>query len=166
VSPLALSLNQWADIAQMIAGAGVALVVVQIGLGLRNSRIELVTGLTALIGEVDRVFIESPHMWKYFNDCEPAPRKGDPEGDKVHAIAMTMANVLDHIVAHRRRLRGETRESWMRYVAEVYEKSPAFRDLLAEHETWWPGLQTQIRDAAIVPCTSKATGARPAASSP
>ena len=164
--PIALSLNQWADIAQMIAGAGVALVVVQVGLGLRNSRIELVTGLTTLIADVDQVFIESPHMWKYFNDCEQAPPKGDTEGDKVRAIAMTMANVLDHIVEHQRRLRGETRESWMRYVAEVYEKSPAFRELLTEHKSWWPGLQHQIRNAAVVPCTPKVTAARPAASSP
>lgn len=160
-----LSLAQWGDIAQMVAGAGVALVVVQIGLGLRNSRVELVTGLTTLIAEVDRVFIDSPHMWKYFNDCEPAPAKGDTNGDKVRAIAMTMANVLDHIVEHKKRLKPETRKSWMRYVAEVYERSPAFRELLTEHESWWPGLQDHIRNAAVVPCVPKAAGAQSAASS-
>jgi hypothetical protein len=163
--PFALSLGQLANVAQVAAGLSAGLVIAQIFQGRSNSRVAVVTGLTTLITEVDQTFIDHPELWKYFNDSEPVPPKGDEEGDRVRAIAMTMANVLDHIVEHRRKVKQETRDSWLRYVFEVYEKSPAFREVLAEHGTWWPGLQGEIDQAAIKPRASKAAAARPAGGS-
>jgi hypothetical protein len=145
VPPFALSLNQLADAAQIAAGLGVVLVVIQVWQGVGNSRVGVVTGLTTLISDIDRVFLDLPELWKYFNDSEPTPPKGDEEGERVRVMAVTMANVLDHIVEHRRKLKRETRASWLRYVDEVYAKSPAFREVLTEHHSWWPGLQRQVR---------------------
>jgi hypothetical protein len=167
VLPLAFSLGQLADLAQVAAGLGVGLAIAQIFQGASNSRVAVVTGLTTLITEVDQVFIDRPGLWKYFNDCEPTPEPGDEDGERARAVAITMANVLDHIVEHRRKIKRETRKSWLRYIAEVYEKSPVFREVLADHSTWWPGLQGQIRKAAVTPCTPTGTPAeRPAAASP
>ncbi len=165
--PLALSLDQVANLAQVAAGLGVFLVVIQVWQGVSNSRVGVITGLTTLITEVDQVFIGHPEIWKYFNDCEPTPPKGEKEGERVRAVAMTMANVLDHIVEHRRKMKRETWESWLRYIAEVYEKSPVFREVLTEHDSWWPGLQRQVRKAAVTPCApAKTTDAPPAVASP
>lgn len=153
---LAISLEQLADLAQVVAACATVLALLgllfvwkQVKLQQDNTRVEVVTGLTTLITDVDQVFINRPELWKYFNDGVPAPAKGDKEGDRVRAIAMTMANVLDHIVEHRQQVTCETKESWLRYVAEVHEKSPAFREVLEVHKTWWPGLQRQIRESAI-----------------
>lgn len=164
--PLALSLGELADAAQVAAGLSAGLIIAQIFQGRSNSRAGVVTGLTTLITDVDQAFVDRPELWKYFNDCEAVPSKGNEEGDRARAVAMTMANVLDHIVEHRRKVKRETRESWLRYVAEVYEKSPVFREVLTEHSSWWPGLQRQIGKAAIRPCAPKETAARPDAASP
>lgn len=152
---LAISLEQLAELAQVVAACATVLALLglvfvwkQVKLQQDNSRVEVVTGLTTLITDVDRVFIDHPALWKYFNDDVPVPERGDEEGDRVRVIAVTMANVLDHIVEHRQQVTCETKESWLRYVTEVHEKSPAFREVLEVHRTWWPGLQRQIREGA------------------
>jgi len=147
-----LSLAETAEIAQVVAGSasilalgGLFFVWKQVRLQQDNSRVEVITGLTTLITEVDRVFIEHPETWKYFNNGAQPPPKSETEGERVRAIAMTMANVLDHIVEHVERLKSETQESWQRYIAEAYETSPVFQEVLTEHDSWWPGLQRQVR---------------------
>src|SRR5215211_6744392 len=165
-----LSLADAAEVSQVVAGFASAIALLglffvwkQVRLQQDNSRVELITGLTTLIIEIDRVFIDHPEMWKYFNDCEPTPPKGETKGDRVRVVAMTMANVLDHIVEHRRKMKCETRDSWLRYIAEAYEKSPVLQEVLAEHDTWWPALQRQIREGAVKPFTpTRVAGARPA----
>jgi hypothetical protein len=149
---LGLSLEDAAAIGQVVAGCasvlalcGLVFVWKQVKLQYENSQVEVITGMTTLITQVDQVFVEHPQLWKYFNDRESPPSKGTTEGDKVRAIAMTMANVLDHVVEHLEKMKDETQDSWCRYIAEVWEKSPAFKEVLNDHETWWPGLQRQVR---------------------
>jgi hypothetical protein len=167
-----ISLTKVAEVGQILSGfasvtavEGLFFVWKQVRLQQRNTRAAVVTGLTTLITDVDQVFIDRPELWKYFNESEPPPKKGDEVGERVRAVAMTMANVLDHIVEHRGEVKSETSESWRRYAIEVYVKSPAFREVLTEHSNWWPGLQRQICEAAVTPEEPKGPAARPAGAS-
>jgi hypothetical protein len=140
----ALSLQQWSDIAEIVAGVGVTLVAVQVWLGVRNSRVELITGMTTLITQVDQAFIDHPHLWRYFRDTTQPPPKGETEGDRVRAIALTMANVLDHVVGHMRKMGWRTRGAWRLYIYDVHMASPVLKEVLNENADWWPGLREQI----------------------
>ncbi len=146
-----LSLHQWSEVAAIVTVAGVGLVLLQIHQGARVARVELITGLTTLIVAIDQMFIEHPGMWRYFNENVPLPEEDTTERERANAIALAMANTLDHIVEHLTHMKCRTRYSWCAYIEEVYEKSPVFRDLLDEHRTWWPGLQEQVRDLALKP---------------
>jgi hypothetical protein len=141
----ALSLAQWSEIAEIFAGVGVAFVAAQVWLGVRNSRVELITGMTVLITQVDQAFIEHPQMWKYFNAGVLPPARTETEGEKARVIAITMANVLDHVVEHQRKMKRRTRKAWQRYIADLYAMSPVLQEVLGQHIDWWPGLQKQIR---------------------
>lgn len=140
----ALSLEDWSFVAQIAAGIGVALVVVQIWLGLRNSRVELVTGMTTLLAEIDRAFLEYPHLWKYFRRSTPPPAKDTTDGDRVRVIAVTMGNILDHVVDHLRKMDWRSRHAWRLYIYEVHNGSPVLKELLEENPDWWPFLHRQL----------------------
>lgn len=142
------SLEQLAQIGEVITSLGVVFVVVQVWLLWRNSRVELITGMTNLFAEIDRVLVENPDLQKYFGllgDSEAEPDRSSEEWCRAHAVALMMANTLDHVVEHLAFLAADTRHAWKQYITELYEKSPVFRSLLEEHPDWWPGLQAQLR---------------------
>ena len=141
----ALSLQQWSYVAEIVAGLGVVLVASQVWLAVRNSRVELITGMTTLISGVDQAFIDHPNFRTYFRDNVDPPPEAETNGEQVRAIAMTMATVLDHVVEHLRKMKWETRHAWRLYIYDVHEKSPVLRDLLIDHEGWWPGLQEHVK---------------------
>jgi len=158
---LALSLAQWADIAQIVAVLGVGVVAYQVWQGAKSSRVEVITGLTTLITQVDRVFIDYPQMRKYFEDGK-APVGAD--ADQARAVALTMANTLDHVVEHLHLLGERTERAWKIYIGDVHDLSPIFEQVLRDHPRWWPGLQAHLRQRRFQRAT--ATAARRAASSP
>ena len=139
-----LSLQQWSNIAEIVAGVGVALVAIQVWLGVRNSRVELITNMTTLITQVDQAFIEHPHLWRYFRAKTEPPPKGETDGDRARAIALTMANVLDHVVGHMGKMHWRTRGAWRLYIYDVHGTSPVLEEVLKENPAWWPGLQKQL----------------------
>lgn len=150
---LTLSLEQLADLGQVVAACATVLALLgllfvwkQVRLQQDNGRIELVTGMTTLITEVDRVFIEFPETRQFFRDCISPPPESDTLGKRVRAVGMTMANVLDHVVEHMDKMKPRTQEAWHYYVREVYLESPLLQELLSSNPRWWPGLQEQIAD--------------------
>jgi hypothetical protein len=150
---LALSLQQLADLAQVVAACATVLALLgllfvwkQVKLQQDNSRVELVTGMTTLIVEVDRVFIEFPETRQYFRNSTTPPPESQTLGKQVRAVGMTMANVLDHVVEHLDKMKPRTQDAWRYYVREVYLESPVLQELLSSNPRWWPGLQEQIAD--------------------
>ena len=139
-----LSLSQWADIAEIAAGIGVILVAIQVWIGVRDSRVQLVTGMTTLITQIDQALIDHPTMRDYFRGEVDPPPETETEGKRVRAVAMTMANVLDHVVEHRWKMKCRTRNAWLAYVDEVYKESPVFKEVLTQNKNWWPGLQKHL----------------------
>jgi hypothetical protein len=145
MAALFLSLDQWADIAVIITSLGILLVLYQVYQGRRDSEVELVTGMTAMMLEVDRALIAHPEMRRYIGGGKKAPKKNEEERERAMAVCTALANALDHVVFHLGYMNDESQRAWRVYIAETYAKSPVFRDLLEEHPGWWPGLQRQVR---------------------
>jgi hypothetical protein len=145
MAALFLSLDQWADIAVIVTGFGILLVLNQVRQGRRDSQVQLVTGLTTMMLEVDRALIEHPEMRRYIGGGKATPKRPKEERERALAICMALANALDHVVVHLRYMNEESQRSWRLAIAETYAKSPVFQELLEEHADWWPGLQRQVR---------------------
>lgn len=143
--PLALSLQQWSDIAAMIGVFGILVVLYQVKQARRDGQVALITGMTTMMLEIDKAFIEHPEMRQYFKNGVRPPQ-GSGAREEAQAFAMAMANALDHVVEHMRFMKCDTRYAWRTYIAELYEQSPVFADLLEEHGDWWPGLHREIRE--------------------
>ena len=109
---------------------------------------QLVTGMTTMMLEVDRALIEYPELRPYFKEGTAPPESGT-EHDQVQALATAMANALDHVVAHMDLMKRDARWSWECYIAHLYEQSPVFADLLEDHDNWWPYLSRLIREWRI-----------------
>lgn len=145
------SLAEAAEIGQVVAGfasilalAGLYFVWKQVRLQQDDSRVELVTGMTTLIAGVDQVFIDFPDTRQYFRGFREPPPESETEGRRVRAVAMTMANVLDHVVEHQGKMNDRTRTAWRFYIRETYLESPVLREVLSANPAWWPGLQAEV----------------------
>lgn len=140
----ATSLQQLADVSQIVAGVASLFIVLtvwllrsQIGLQAQDGRTALITGMTALITSVGQAFIDYPEMRQYFY------YGAKPEGadrDRARAIAVALAGAMDHAATHFERMDGPTQAAWKAYFADIYRNSPVFREHLATHRTWYgPG---------------------------
>jgi hypothetical protein len=142
---LLLSLQGWADIAVIVTGLGVLLVLYQVHQGRRDSHVQLVTGMTTMMLEVDRALIDYPEMRRYIGGGKRAPRKNKEKRERAMALSMALANALDHVVLHLRFMDDEGQRAWRAYIAETYATSPVLRELLEDNPSWWPSLQKQVR---------------------
>ena len=104
----------------------------QLRLQARDSRRQLVTGFTSLLNEVAHAFIEYPNMRQFFHD---GARPAGEDLQQAQAIAVTLANAMDHIAANLDRVEHEAR--WRKYFKDVYDKSAVLQDYLEEHKTWY-----------------------------
>lgn len=137
----------------MIAtGFGVLFVFGQVRQSRRDGKVQLVTGMTTMMLEVDRALIEYPEMRRYIGGGEAPPKWRKKERERALAVATALANALDHVVSHLRYMNAEGQRAWRTYITETYAKSPVLRDLLAEHPNWWPGLQRQVRGDSAYNC--------------
>ncbi len=144
MAALLLSLDQWADIAVIVTGLGVVLVLYQVSQARRDSEVQLVTGMTSMMLEVDRALIDYPEMRRYIGGGKKAPKKNKEERERAAAVCTALANALDHVVFHLSYMNDESQEAWRIYIGETYAKSPVLRELLEAHPCWWPGLQRLV----------------------
>jgi hypothetical protein len=149
VAPLAVSLNALAEVGQFIAGVTSIIVLGslyfvwrQVKQQAQDSRVELITGMTSLIGSVSQVFIEKPEMRKYFYEGI------SPSGDEVElaqAIAVRMADALDHVAAHLDLMSDPTRDAWAEYISGIGERSPVLKSYVRANKKWYgPKLREQL----------------------
>jgi hypothetical protein len=146
---LDVSLNELAEAGQFMAGVASILVVVSIFLVWRqvrqqaqDSRVELITGMTNLIGSVSQTFIEYPSMRKYFYGGA-TPTGEDVE--RARAIAVRMADALDHVAAHLDLMSTPTRDAWAAYINGIGDKSPILKGYVQDNKSWYgPKLREQL----------------------
>lgn len=144
----ALTLHELAEIGQFVGGIASVLVIAsiyfvwkQVRQQAQNSRTELITGMTTLIVSVSQVFIEHPDMRKYFHDgAVPTDR----EAERARAIAVTMADAMDHVAAHLGLMDHPAEEAWKRYIGDMCDRSPILKEYLQTHRDWYgPALREQ-----------------------
>ncbi|HEU5104473.1 MAG TPA: hypothetical protein VFU11_01400 [Solirubrobacterales bacterium] len=146
MATLLLSLDGWADLAVIVTGLGVLFLFYQVRQARRDSEVELVSGMTTMMLEIDRALIEYPEMRQYIGGGKALPKSDETEQERERALAVltTLANVLDHVVFHLGYMNEKSQRAWSAYIIETHTKSPVLRDLLKEHPEWWPGLQGHI----------------------
>lgn len=128
---LGLSLSEWAEIGQLMAGvasvillASIFLVRHEVKQQAETSRVALITGMTSLLGSVSQIFIENPHMQKYFyGGATPI----DQDAELAQVIAMRMADALDHAAAHLDLMPPSTERAWIAYVSDMGTSSPTLK---------------------------------------
>jgi hypothetical protein len=163
-----LSLNGWADIAQMItaivagltllvAAAGAAFVIWQINEAREDTKIGLVTGMTEQMLEIDRALIEYPTMRKYFGGNADPGDDGTEESERANAIAFALANALDHVVNHLHLMEERAGDSWDDYIWNLHDTSPVFTRTLTTHKAWWPYLQAKVATKPSAATRARAT---------
>lgn len=146
-----LSLQDLANIGQIVAGGASILVFVsvllvwkQVHQQAQDGRVALTTGMTDLISSVSRTFIEYPTMRKYFYEGA-TPVKTGCEYERAQAIAAMMADAFDHVAAHLGLMEEPAQNAWRAYCKCIYEKSPILREHLEAHAGWYRSdLQEQL----------------------
>jgi hypothetical protein len=168
ISFASLSLNGWADLAQiataLIAGLALSLAAAsalfvwfQIKHAREETRIGLGTGMTEQMLEVDRALIEYPTMRKYFGGNADPGDDGTEESERANAIAFALANALDHVVNHLRLMDPVARDSWDDYIWNLHDTSPVFTRTLTTHKAWWPYLQAKVATKPSAATRARAT---------
>lgn len=99
-----------------------------------DSRAELITAMTSLMISVSRVFIEYPEMREYFYGGK-TPSEDDRQ--RAEAIAVTIADAMDHVAAFLDPMPAPTQRAWKAYFRDMFDKSPMLRDYLREHVEWY-----------------------------
>jgi hypothetical protein len=162
--------NAWTelgDAGQVVAGAAALLVLItlalawkQIRMQVRINRFAVYDGLTRLVMDTDRVFIEHPEMRKYFYDGYPPPT--DPlELARALAIAELLADFMDHVAEHIDELEDSAWEEWKAYFGE-FRQSQVFKSFMDQNPTWYsPRLRTALRPPIPKPAPEYEPGRYP-----
>jgi hypothetical protein len=108
----------------------------------RSFRITAYHGASDRALQMDQVFIQHPLLRPYFAGGEPVPPlDGDPElHHRVLAVAEYVVDILEDCWDNEDCYAGADRDAWMRWIYEVFESSPAARDLFADNVSWYPQL--------------------------
>lgn len=142
-------LQRWADyghiaggVGALIAAFGIVFVWRQVRLQAQDSRTELVTTMTALMISVSGVFVRYPEMRKYFYENK-APDSEDYA--RAIAIAVTIADAMDHISANLDRMEPQVQAAWTNYMRDIYNGSVILRTYLEDHWAWYgPSLPNSV----------------------
>jgi hypothetical protein len=134
-------LQHLVDYGQIAAGVGALSVVAsllyvskQVKLQAADSYTQMVTSLTSLMVSVSAAFIEHPEMRTYFHST------AIPEGkdrELALAIAVTMADGMDHVSAFLDRLDKDAQDAWLAYFKDIYKTSHIFKVYLDGHARWY-----------------------------
>jgi hypothetical protein len=101
-----------------------------------GARKELLSGMGKYVNEIALVFVEHPKMRKYSHEGFVPCGDDRPQAE---AIAIALANALDHVLVHLERVEGaaEESEAWKCYCRDLRKNSPVMRELLCRHPDWY-----------------------------
>jgi hypothetical protein len=135
------TLQQAAYVGQVVAGVTSVLIIfsawllwLQVRQQARDSRTELITGMTGFISTAGRAFIDYPEMRKYFYD-RVVPQGADRE--RACAIAISIAGTMDHVAAHFDIMGRREQLAWKAYFTDSFNNSPVLREHLETHKSWY-----------------------------
>ena len=133
-----MSMSDFFALFAVLVSVGSALLAWQIG---RHSlRITTYRSATDLMLEVDRIFVEHPHLRTYFHDGQICPAD-HADYNLVQAVAELELDVLECIWDSRDRYNKADQESWAKYILGVLE-TPAIKLMYEDPDNtdWYPTL--------------------------
>lgn len=100
--------------------------------------------------EIDKLFIDRPHLRKYFYEAEIV---SDSKTDEYAQVAATAEYILDHLagVISQRTADGKplTSTIWREYMKDSFINSPALCMILEKHRRWYPKELYDIKEEAL-----------------
>lgn len=94
--------------------------------------------------DLDNLFIRHSEYRQYFYDSIPLSAEGVSDYSRILAVREFVADSLEGICDNRNIYSRVDWQSWLRYVEELLESSPALRQLLDENEEWYPSLHSAL----------------------
>ena len=141
----------------IISAFGFLLVIASIGILIYQTRIlvkSLDVSSNSSVGErqleVDKIFVENPHLLKYFfNNVDISPSHDDYEA--ALAITLMLANFYDTFLLQEGNFQQMYPvDSWSRYIKDYFAKSPILRNHVEEYKSWYtPGLLALKQSADV-----------------
>ncbi|MGW5285177.1 hypothetical protein ACWERI_38030 [Streptomyces collinus] len=96
---------------------------------------------------VGTLIFQHPHLNKYFFHGAPMPDPGD-EKEQVLTLAHMFADALDYGLMIKSLAPGTNEyDCWDYYVAGMFASSPAIRQAVLDHPSWWPTLAPHIPES-------------------
>ncbi|WP_431969042.1 hypothetical protein [Nocardia sp. bgisy134] len=97
--------------------------------------------------EVHLLMLERPGSRRYFYGNKPLPEQRE-QRDEILTIAELLADVMTSgIHTHNQIPNSNSAEPWDHYCRATLRSSPALRDLVGDHPTWWPHLSPLLPQA-------------------
>lgn len=132
----------WVDALQAIA---IVVGFVFIGYQIHHLRQSMLAGahdrLEAHYVSILRIFLEKPHLHRYFYGSAVYDRLSDPEGNlraEVDTASEAILGLLEHAWLQRANLTDESWETcWLPYARERLRKSHELRKFLRENRSWY-----------------------------
>lgn len=122
--------------------------------------------------EIDKLFIERPHLRKYFYD---GVSLGEDEPDEYAQVSATAEYILDHFASVLLHTTADgaplTSTIWREYMKDSFANSPALCATLERHERWYSPELLNIKEEACparlgAPVAAQQLGQREAVSAP
>lgn len=131
---------QWGEVltgvASLVIAGGVALAYRDYRRQAKESRVALLTGMSRYVNEVAILLVEHPEMVPFFRNGE---QPDDDDRRRAEAIAMALANALDHVLFRLGSIKGSKQEraAWIAYCKDLKQNSPVMVELLEGHKEWY-----------------------------
>lgn len=100
--------------------------------------------------EIDKLFIDRPHLRKYFYEGQIS---SDSKSDEHAQVAATAEYILDHLagVISQKAANGEplTSTIWREYIKDNFVNSPTLCSTLEKHRHWYPTELYDLKEEAL-----------------
>lgn len=112
------------------------------------TRAAVYQGLSQIMLDVDRLFINYPSLRPYFYDNVGEP--DDPaKRNRLSAIAETYVDMMDNFLIQAPHLEQFIAEPWDDYFRDLMGRSPAIRRFWSEHRQWYGEHMRQLLDPVL-----------------
>jgi hypothetical protein len=105
----------------------------------RDSTVVTYNSTTDLTLQVDRLFIDFPHLRPYFYDNVPVPADSG-DRNQVLAAAEFFLDVLECIWDRKSEYSRKDVAAWQRWILDLFDTAPVLRTYFVETSTWYPTL--------------------------
>jgi hypothetical protein len=105
-------------------------------------------GISELMIDIDRIYIEHPSLRPYFYDNWPEPTETAMRF-RVSALAEVYIDLMDDMVTQEPHLSDFIKDGWERYFIDIMRTSPALQNFWRENRTWYNAQLQNLLDGVV-----------------